>query len=84
MGSRCRFALLGEPDWLLARIAAAPDLIGQALRGKLAARGIKGPRRESSLSVRQDCNQNGSWIMRLNLDCLSNCLHWSTSRTPVR
>ncbi len=32
MGGRRRFALLGERDWLLARIAAAPDLTGQALR----------------------------------------------------
>lgn len=41
MGGRRRFALLGERDWLLARIAAAPDLTGQALRAELAARGIK-------------------------------------------
>ena len=41
MGGRRRFALLGERDWLLARIAAAPDLTGQALRAELAARGTK-------------------------------------------
>jgi transposase len=41
MGGRRRFALLGERDWLLARIAAAPDLTGQALRSELAARGTK-------------------------------------------
>ena len=41
MGGRRRFALLGERDWLLARVAAAPDLIGRALRTKLAERGTK-------------------------------------------
>jgi transposase len=41
MGGRRRFALLGERDWLLARIAAAPDLTGQALRAELAERGTK-------------------------------------------
>jgi transposase len=41
MGGRRRFALLAERDWLLARIAAAPDLTGRALRAELAARGIK-------------------------------------------
>ena len=41
MGGRRRFALLGERDWLLARIAAAPDLTGQALRAELCARGTK-------------------------------------------
>ena len=41
MGGRRRFALLGQRDWLLARIAAAPDLTGQALRAELAARGTK-------------------------------------------
>ena len=41
MGGRRRFALLAERDWLLARIAAAPDLTGQALRAELAARGTK-------------------------------------------
>ena len=30
-----------ERDWLLARIAAAPDLTGQALRADLAERGTK-------------------------------------------
>ena len=38
-GGRRRFALVGERDWLLARIAAAPDLTGRALRAELAARG---------------------------------------------
>jgi len=41
MGGRRRFALLHERDWLLARISAAPDLTGQALRAELAARGTK-------------------------------------------
>ena len=41
MGGRRRFALLGERDWLLARIAAAPDLTGRALRAELAERGTK-------------------------------------------
>ena len=41
MGGRRRFALLGERDWLLARVAAAPDLTERALRAELAARGTK-------------------------------------------
>lgn len=41
MGGRRRFALLSERDWLLARIAAAPDLTGMALRAELAQRGTK-------------------------------------------
>ena len=41
MGGRRRFALLSERDWLLARIAAAPDLTGMALRAELAERGVK-------------------------------------------
>ena len=41
MGGRRRFALLAERDWLLARIAAAPDLTGMALRAELAERGTK-------------------------------------------
>ena len=41
MGGRRRFALLGQRDWLLARIAAAPDLTGRALRAELAERGLK-------------------------------------------
>jgi transposase len=41
MGGRRRFALLAERDWLLARIAAAPDLTGRALRAELAERGTK-------------------------------------------
>ncbi len=41
MGGRRRFALLGQRDWLLARVAAAPDLTGRALRTELAARGTK-------------------------------------------
>ncbi len=32
MGGRRRYALLGARDWLLARIAAAPDLTGRTLR----------------------------------------------------
>ena len=41
MGRRKRFALLGKRDWLLARIAAVPDLTGRVLRAELAERGIK-------------------------------------------
>ncbi len=41
MGGRRRYALLGERDWLLPRIAAAPDLTGRALRAELAERGTK-------------------------------------------
>jgi transposase len=41
MGGRRRFALLGEREWLLVRIAAAPDLTGRTPRAELAARGIK-------------------------------------------
>ncbi len=41
MGGRRRFALLHERDWLLARIAAAPDLTTRALRSELAERGTK-------------------------------------------
>lgn len=41
MGGRRRFALPAERDWLLARIATAPDLTGQALRAELAVRGTK-------------------------------------------
>ena len=41
MGGRRRHALLGQRDWLLARIAAAPDLTGRALRAELAARGTQ-------------------------------------------
>ncbi len=36
-----RFALPAKRDWLLARIAAAPDLTGRALRAELAERGTK-------------------------------------------
>ena len=41
MGGRRRFVLLAERDWLLARIAAVPDLTGMALRAELAERGVK-------------------------------------------
>jgi transposase len=41
MGGRRRFALLAERDWLLARVAVAPDLTGMALRAELAERGLK-------------------------------------------
>ena len=39
MGGRRRAVLLHERDWLLARIAAVPDLTVRALRAELAARG---------------------------------------------
>jgi transposase len=41
MGGVRRAVLLSERDWLLARIAAAPDLTIRALRAELAARGTK-------------------------------------------
>jgi transposase len=41
MGGTRRAALLPERDWLLARIAAAPDLTGRALRAELAERGTE-------------------------------------------
>ncbi len=40
MGGYRRLALAGERDWLLARIAARPDLTLRALVAELAARGI--------------------------------------------
>lgn len=41
MGGRRRAVLLSEREWLLARITAAPDLTGRALRAELAERGTK-------------------------------------------
>ena len=41
MGGRRRLILLPERDWLLARVAAKPDLTVRALLGELAARGGK-------------------------------------------
>lgn len=41
MGGRRRLILLPERDWLLARLAAAPDLTVRGLRGELAERGVK-------------------------------------------
>jgi transposase len=41
MGGVRRGVLLSERDWLLARISAAPDLTGRALRAELAKRGTK-------------------------------------------
>src|SRR6185436_8157693 len=40
MGGHRRRLLLGERDWLLARIAAKPDLTLRAILAELAARGI--------------------------------------------
>ena len=40
MGGRRHFVLLSARDWLLARIAAAPDLTVRALQAELAARGV--------------------------------------------
>ena len=40
-GTRHRPVLLPERDWLLARIAAAPDLTLRAVRVELAERGVK-------------------------------------------
>ena len=39
MGGRRHFVLLGQRDWLLARVAAAPDLTVRALRVELIERG---------------------------------------------
>jgi transposase len=41
MGGRRRFALLHERDWLLARLAAKPDITLRGLRAELAERGTK-------------------------------------------
>ena len=41
MGGRRRLLLLPQRDWLLARIAAAPDLTVRAVRAELLERGIK-------------------------------------------
>jgi transposase len=41
MGGRRRAVLLTERDWLLARIAVAPDLTVRTLRAELAERGTK-------------------------------------------
>ena len=41
MGGCRRFALLAGRDWLLTRVAAAPDHTGQTLRAELAERGTK-------------------------------------------
>jgi transposase len=40
MGGTRRFVLSGERDWLLARIAAKPDVTLRALMAELAARGV--------------------------------------------
>jgi transposase len=40
MGGDRRSRLTGERDWLLARIAAKPDLTLEEIRGELAARGL--------------------------------------------
>src|SRR5262245_7339115 len=41
VGGRRPYALAGERDWLLARLAAQPDVTLRALLGELEARGIK-------------------------------------------
>jgi transposase len=41
MGGRRRLLLLPHRDWLLARIAAAPDLTVRAVRAELGERGFK-------------------------------------------
>ena len=41
VGGRRPYALAGERDWLLARLAGQPDLTLRALLAELAARGIK-------------------------------------------
>ena len=40
MGGKRPYALLGEREWLLARVQEKPDLTLQALRAELAQRGI--------------------------------------------
>jgi transposase len=40
MGGKRPFAVAGQRDWLLARVAAEPDLTLQALVRELAARGV--------------------------------------------
>lgn len=41
MGGRRPFVLMGEQEWVLARLAAAPDITLRALRAELADRGVK-------------------------------------------
>ena len=41
MGGRRPYALAGERDWLLARIAEKPDLTLRALAAELAERGVR-------------------------------------------
>ena len=41
MGGRRRAVLLGERNWLLARLSAAPDLTVRGLQRELAERGVK-------------------------------------------
>ena len=41
MGGRRRLLLLPQRDWLLARIAMAPDLTLRAVQAELAERGVK-------------------------------------------
>jgi transposase len=41
MGGRRRLILLGERDWLLARLSVAPDLTVRGLQSELADRGVK-------------------------------------------
>lgn len=41
MGGKKRFALSGEQDWVLARLAAKPDLTLRALLSELQERGIE-------------------------------------------
>ena len=41
VGGRRPYALAGERDWLLARLAEKPDITLRALGAELAARGIK-------------------------------------------
>ena len=41
MGGVRRAVLAGHREWLLARIAQAPDLTLQAIRGELAQRGVQ-------------------------------------------
>ena len=41
MGGRRHFVLLAQRDWLLARVAAVPDLTVRALRAELIGRGTE-------------------------------------------
>jgi transposase len=55
MGGRRPFALAGERDWVLSRLAAAPDITLRALAAELADRGVK----VSVMAVWTFCRREG-------------------------